>query len=385
MSPKVTVVMPAYHAEATLEKTIDALPLDAVDELLLVDDASRDGTVALAHRIARSHPRLIPADDAPAAVSSGARIPFAIHQLSANRGYGGNQKQCYDLALARGAGIVVMLHPDYQYDPARVPALVALIRDGADVALGSRIRSRAEALSGGMPRYKYYANRVLSALQNAASDQALSEWHTGMRAYTAEALKRISYGRFSDGFVFDAQVLFAAVERGYAIAEIPVAVRYAADASSIGFLRSCRYGIGVVGETTRFLVRRHQPVRFVITGGLAAATNLGLYAILLAGTPLWYPVAAFVSFLAGGVVGFLLNRHWTFTGRAKSGVWREAVSYAAVVSVTSTANAALLALLVHTFALGVFVANVLSIGCISTITFFLYREVVFADAARRHA
>ena len=162
---KVIVVMPAYNAEATLEQTIADIPFKCVDELLLVDDASKDNTVALAKRIAERHPALM------LSTLSGeqGRIPFNVISLEQNRGYGGNQKNCYAAALARGADIVVMLHPDYQYDPKLITYFVGFIRDGYfDVMLGSRIRSRQEALNGGMPLYKYYANRLLTLIENIA-------------------------------------------------------------------------------------------------------------------------------------------------------------------------------------------------------------------------
>jgi glycosyltransferase involved in cell wall biosynthesis len=241
---KVVVVLPAYHAEKTLEQTVKDIPPGSVDEIILVDDASRDRTV----EIARS-------------------LNLIVERHPMNRGYGGNQKTCYKLALARGADIVVMLHPDYQYDPKLIPHFVAFIREGYfDVMLGTRIRTRKEALDGGMPKYKYFANRILTLFENIVTGQNLSEWHTGMRAYRREVLECIDFEKNSDDFVFDSQVLFQIIEHGFKIGEIPVPVRYFPEASSINFVRSLRYGFGTVWTALRYIGRRlfalspqHQP------------------------------------------------------------------------------------------------------------------------------
>lgn len=254
-SLKTIVVMPAYNAEATLRQTIADIPFEYIDEIILVDDASHDNTVATAKTLAREHAVITLSKEEYEKDRS--RILFTVVQHETNKGYGGNQKKCYDLALEHGADIVVMLHPDYQYDPRLIKYFVEYIRDGYfDVILGSRIRSRREALAGGMPLYKYYANRALSFIENIASGQALSEWHTGMRAYTKEVLKNIPYKKFSDDFVFDTQVLFAIVERGYSIGDIPVPVRYFKEASSINFKRSVTYGMYTLLETMKFLLRK---------------------------------------------------------------------------------------------------------------------------------
>lgn len=236
---KTIVVMPAYNAENTLERTIGDIPLDCVDEIIVVDDASRDRTVDVANSIAKSRPY----------------VTLLTH--TENKGYGGNQKDCYRAALDHGAEIIIMLHPDYQYDPKLVKYFREFIEDGYfDVMLGSRIRSREEALSGGMPLYKYVANRALSLFENVISGRNLSEWHTGMRAYTREVLDAVDYGRFSDDFVFDTQMLFAIIEKGYWIGDIPVPVRYFKDSSSIGFSRSVRYGLATLWEAAKFLERK---------------------------------------------------------------------------------------------------------------------------------
>jgi len=227
---KVIVVLPAYNAAKTLEQTVADIPRDCVDEIILVDDGSRDETVRLAESLG---------------------LTVITHEQ--NRGYGANQKTCYRAALAHGADIVVMLHPDYQYDPKLIKHFIGFIRDGYfDVMLGSRIRSRRETLAGGMPAYKYYANRFLTLIENLASGQNLSEWHTGMRAYTRDVLENIDFKHNSDDFVFDTQVLFQVVEKKYRIGEIPVPVRYFPEASSINFSRSMRYGLATVGVAMRY-------------------------------------------------------------------------------------------------------------------------------------
>ena len=231
---KVIVVFPAYYAEKTLERTVREVPRDIVDEMILVDDASRDRTVD----IARS-------------------LGLTVFQHRENRGYGANQKTCYRQALAHGADIIVMIHPDYQYDPKLIRYFVEFIEDGYfDVMLGTRIRTRREALAGGMPRYKYFANRILTFIENVATGQNLSEWHTGMRAYKRSVLENIDYERNSDGFLFDTQILFQIVEKGYRIGEIPVPVRYFPEASSINFWQSVRYGLGTLWVTLRFLIKK---------------------------------------------------------------------------------------------------------------------------------
>ena len=231
---KVIVVLPAYQAERTLEQTVREIPRQIVDEIILVDDASSDRTMEIAkalHLVVERHPL--------------------------NKGYGGNQKTCYSLALARGADIIIMLHPDYQYDPRLIPHFVDFIRnDYFDVMLGTRIRTRKEALAGGMPKYKYISNRFLTIFENIVTGQNLSEWHTGMRAYSRQVLEAIDFMHNSDDFVFDSQVLFQIIEHGFRIGEIPVPVRYFAEASSINFIRSVRYGVGTVLVALRFLVRR---------------------------------------------------------------------------------------------------------------------------------
>ncbi len=231
---KVIVVLPAFNAEKTLEKTVADIPKDIVSEIILVDDGSTDGTVTLARK-----------------------INLSVYTHDKNMGYGANQKTCYTLALNKDADIIIMIHPDYQYDAKVIKYLVGFIEEGyADVMLGSRIRSRKEALSGGMPMYKYFGNRFLTLCENLLSGYNLSEWHTGLRAYKKEVLKNIDFKNNSDDFVFDSQVLFQIVEKEYRIGEIPVSVRYFKEASSINFVRSFKYGLLTLATAINFFLKK---------------------------------------------------------------------------------------------------------------------------------
>ena len=230
---RIVVVLPAYNAEATLERTLADIPQGVADALVLVDDASRDGTVPLARRLG---------------------LHTLVHDR--NRGYGGNQKSCYREALALRADVVVMLHPDYQYSPRLLPALADMVASGEyDLALGSRILGRG-ARRGGMPRYKYVANRALTLLQNLMVGQKLSEYHTGYRAFSREVLETLPLERNSDDFVFDNQMLCQAIWAGFRIGEISIPTRYFEEASSIGFARAVRYGFGVLGTSAMLLACR---------------------------------------------------------------------------------------------------------------------------------
>jgi glycosyltransferase involved in cell wall biosynthesis len=230
---KIIVVLPAYNAARTLKQTFDDIPHDIVDEVILTDDASTDDTVAVAR---------------------GLGITTLSHDR--NRGYGGNQKTCYAAALGRGADIVVMLHPDYQYAPRLVTAMASMIASGEfDVALGSRILG-VGALVGGMPVYKYIANRVLTLVQNLAIGNKLSEYHTGYRAWSSEVLRRLPLENCSEDFVFDNQMLTQAVYFGFRIGEISCPTKYFADASSINFQRSVVYGLGVLKTSLQFRLHR---------------------------------------------------------------------------------------------------------------------------------
>ena len=232
--PKTIVVLPAYNAAKTLTKTINDIPREYVDEIILVDDFSNDATLQVAKNLG-----------------------LIIKKHDSNRGYGANQKTCYSTALEHGADIVVMLHPDYQYDPKVIKYFVEFINDRYfDVMLGSRIRSRKEALAGGMPRYKYFFNRALSLLENIVTGYNLSEWHTGMRAYKREVLEQIDYKKLSDDFAFDSQMLLSIVKHDFKIGDIPVPVRYFAEASSINLQRSIKYGLQTVWETVKFIFKK---------------------------------------------------------------------------------------------------------------------------------
>ena len=231
---RLVVVMPAYNAEATLERTWRDLPQEAVDAIILVDDASRDGTVAVAERLG-----------------------ITVIRHPQNRGYGANQKTCYRTSLDHGAEIVAMVHPDYQYDARARPHLVAFIELGiCDLVLGSRIRSRAEALAGGMPLWKYLANRVLTILENLVLGQNLGDCHSGFRVYARRVLETLPFERNSDDFVFDSQLLAQAAYFGFRIADAPVPARYFPEASSIGLRRSVVYGLGTLGVLVQYLGHR---------------------------------------------------------------------------------------------------------------------------------
>jgi glycosyltransferase involved in cell wall biosynthesis len=233
-SAKVIAVMPAYNAESTLAATMADFPPGSVDEVILVDDGSTDRTVAIARDIG-----------------------LTVFQHPRNRGYGGNQKTCYRHALDHGADIVVMIHPDYQYDSRVIPHAVGFIELGiCDVVLGNRVRSRQEALAGGMPRYKYSFNRLLTAFENLALGQNLGDFHSGFRVYRREVLERIPFQCNSDDFVFDTQFLVQAVRFGFRLGDIPVPVRYFAEASSINFRRSLQYGLSTVGTVGLYWLDR---------------------------------------------------------------------------------------------------------------------------------
>jgi glycosyltransferase involved in cell wall biosynthesis len=228
----IVVVMPAYNAAKTLERTYHDIPKEIVDHVILVDDVSRDETVEIAQRLG---------------------LQVEVHRQ--NRGYGGNQKTCYRLALAAGADIVVMVHPDYQYDPTRIPAVVApIVAGSADMVLGSRLLG--DPLAGGMPRWKFVANRFLTGLENRAFGLHLSEYHTGFRAYSARLLRAIDTAADSDDFVFDQEFVAQVVAAGFTITEVAVPTRYFAEASSVNFRRSVRYGLGTLGVVASYTLHR---------------------------------------------------------------------------------------------------------------------------------
>jgi hypothetical protein len=230
---KIVVVLPAYNAAETLKQTYDEIPHDIVDEVILIDDASNDATVDMAQSL---------------------RIPTVRHNR--NRGYGGNQKTCYTMALARGADIVVMVHPDYQYTPKLVTAMAAMIAsEQFDVVLASRILGRG-ALAGGMPLYKYISNRLLTLFENIVIGQKLSEYHTGYRAWSRAVLEKLPLQNNSDDFVFDNQMLAQCAHFGFRIGEISCPTKYFTEASSINFRRSVIYGLGVLKTSIQYRLQR---------------------------------------------------------------------------------------------------------------------------------
>ncbi|MFH0865792.1 MAG: glycosyltransferase family 2 protein [Bacteroidota bacterium] len=239
---KIIVVMPAYNAEKTLVDTYNEIPFDIVDDVIIVDDASSDGTVDLAKKIGIKH--------------------VICHEK--NKGYGGNQKTCYDTALSLGADIVIMLHPDYQYTPKLIPSMAYLIANGLfPVVLGSRILGKG-ARKGGMPLYKYLFNRLLTLSQNILINEKISEYHTGYRAFSREVLEKINYHANSDDFVFDNQMLSQIVYAGFHIAEVTCPTKYFAEGSSINFRRSIVYGLGVLGTSFRHFFQRKGIAKYKI-------------------------------------------------------------------------------------------------------------------------
>ncbi len=226
--------MPAYNAARTLERTVADIPVGTVDEIVLVDDCSRDNTVEIAERLG-----------------------LTVIRHEKNLGYGGNQKTCYRRALEAGADYVVMIHPDYQYDSRVIPVAVEILRLGiCDFIMGSRIRTRREALAGGMPRWKYIANRGLTLIENIALGQNLGDFHSGFRAYRREVLETIPFMMNSNDFVFDSEFLAQAVHFGFKLGDIPVPVRYFDEASSINFRRSVKYGLSTLAVLGKFWTRR---------------------------------------------------------------------------------------------------------------------------------
>jgi glycosyltransferase involved in cell wall biosynthesis len=231
---RVIVVLPAYNAASTLERTIKDLPRSLIDEVILVDDCSTDGTVALAETLG-----------------------LTVHRRERNGGYGANQKNCYALALRHGADYVIMIHPDYQYDPRVIPSVLTILDLGiCDVVLGNRIRSRAECIKCGMPLYKYLSNRMLTLIENLLLGQNLGEFHSGFRAYRRSVLETIPFERNSDNFVFDSQFLFQAYHFGFVLGDVPVPVRYFDEASSIRVKSSIVYGIGTLVHLAGLLLHR---------------------------------------------------------------------------------------------------------------------------------
>jgi glycosyltransferase involved in cell wall biosynthesis len=236
---KTIVVMPAYNAEKTLQKTLDDIPMDWVDEIILTDDCSRDGTAGLAQEL-------------------GLRV--FVHEK--NRGYGGNQKTCYTEALKLGGEIMVMVHPDHQYDPTVIPQLILpLLNEECDAVFGSRMLG-GRPLEGGMPRWKYLANIFLTALENAVFYMYLTEYHSGLRAYSRKYLETVNFLDNSDDFVFDSEIIAQGVIHGMRIKEIPIETRYFQEASQIGFWRSAVYGLSILKMLVKFKLHKKGIVKF---------------------------------------------------------------------------------------------------------------------------
>lgn len=239
---KVVVVLPAYNAAKTLEITYNEIPFEIVDDVILVDDNSKDDTVEVGKKLGIKH----------------------IIKHEKNKGYGGNQKSCYNKALEIGADIVIMLHPDYQYTPKLILSMCYLIANGVYPAvIGSRILGKG-ALKGGMPLYKYVANRFLTFFQNFWMNQKLSEYHTGYRAYNRDVLEKINYNINSDDFIFDNQFIAQVFHAGFEIAEITCPTKYFEEASSINFVRSSKYGLGVMGVSLRYFLHRNTFIKYPI-------------------------------------------------------------------------------------------------------------------------
>lgn len=240
MKNKIVIVMPAYNASQTLKQTLDTIPKGSYDDILLVDDNSGDDTVKKAEELG-----------------------LKVVKHDKNMGYGANQKTCYKKALEMGADIVVMLHPDYQYDPRLVPFLTGLIEaDVCDAMFANRIRTRKEALKGGMPFYKYFFNRFLTILENVVLGLNLGEYHTGYRAYSKKVLQTINFGANSDDFVFDQHIVVQIALAGFRIGDIPVTAKYFEEASSINFKRSVKYGLGILLILFKYILYKWNIVKY---------------------------------------------------------------------------------------------------------------------------
>ena len=248
---RVIVVMPAYNAEATLEKTFNDIPAGAASEVILVDDASFDATVVIARKLG---------------------VTVICHD--ANRGYGANQKTCYDAALKRGADMVVMIHPDYQYDARIIPHALGFLEKGiCDVMMGSRIRTRRETLQCGMPLYKYISNRVLTLIENIVLGQNLGDFHSGFRVYTRTVLETIPYHQNSNDFVFDSEFLAQAAFFNFRIGDVPIPTRYFSEASSINLRRSITYGVQTLLVMGKYLLQKAGLIRFDIFSAKSSNNN----------------------------------------------------------------------------------------------------------------
>jgi len=230
---KIIAILPAYNAEKTLQMTLNDIPADWVDEIILVDDASTDNTARLARSL---------------------NLKTFVHDK--NKGYGGNQKTCYNEALKSGADIVIMIHPDHQYDPKLVPEmLLPIINNETDAVFGSRMLIKGEAIKGGMPFWKYYANKFLTVLENSILHLKLSEYHSGFRAYSKKVLNTVKYNANSNNFVFDTEIIVQLKIHNFKIKEIPIPTKYFKDASSVGILAGITYGLSIVKVLGQYLIQ----------------------------------------------------------------------------------------------------------------------------------
>lgn len=237
---KIIAVLPAYNAEKTLQLTLNDIPADWVDEIILVDDASKDGTAELARQLG---------------------LHTIVHPV--NRGYGGNQKTCYSEALKMGADVVIMIHPDHQYDPTLVPEMLApLINDECAAVFGSRMLIPGGAIKGGMPKWKYLANKFLTSMENFVLGLNLSEYHSGFRAYSRQVLEAVKYLENSDDFVFDTEIIVQLKCHDLKIKEIPIPTRYFKDASSISFKRSSQYGLSIIRVMGQYILHRNRVKKY---------------------------------------------------------------------------------------------------------------------------
>lgn len=234
MFMKVVVVLPAYNCASTLKKTLDDIPAGVVDDIILVDDFSQDNTIPLAKTLGIKH----------------------IYEHSENLGYGANQKTCYDKALSLDADVIIMLHPDYQYDPKLIPIIIEKFREGTEILFASRLSHGFQAVKLGMPFYKFVSNRFLTIFQNFCLSQNFSEYHTGYRAFSKQVLKNLDYHSFSNDFIFDNEFAVNAIYKGYKIDEIYCPAKYEPQSSSINFRRSLKYGLGVVWLSIKFGLKR---------------------------------------------------------------------------------------------------------------------------------
>jgi putative flippase GtrA len=328
---KIVVVMPAYNAAKTLVDCYNAIPKDFVDQIILVDDASLDNTVEVART-----------------------LPITVVQHMQNRGYGGNQKTCYKHALEHGADAVIMVHPDNQYDPAFVPEFVRMIvDDGHSVVFGSRMMHKQQALAGGMPKWKFVSNIVLTKIANFSLRTKLTEFHSGYRAYSREVLQNLDLENNSDDFIFDTEIIIQIVTRKFPIKEIAIPTKYFKEASQIKLWPSIKYGLGIIWNLFKFKSGMRnfsglydpqhltgQFFRYLVAGTLAFAADFFSLYILVDLAHLHYLYAALMSFSCGLVTAFVLNRYWVFPYRKTDNLAKEFTVFTIIALLALAANEA---------------------------------------------